>query len=279
MIGSAAVGANARGEWSAHARSAAAIRAECVSHRYGATRNGPAGQVPVLENISLQVGAAELVAILGPSGCGKSTLVRILAGLLEPSEGTALLDGGPPRDARRARRVGWLAQDDGLLPWMSVAANVALPLTVGGRLSGIEVAERVDRILADVGLADAAQHFPHELSGGMRQRAGLARALVTGPSILLLDEPFAHLDEITRERLGDLLSSMRKERAPATVLVTHSIEEALRLADRVVVLSRKPGRIRLDEPVPLPWPRAVDQPGYGSLARYLKVCLADAASR
>ena len=210
--------------------------------------------------------------MLGPSGCGKSTLLRILAGLLTPSEGSVLLYGQVPRALHRRRALGWLAQDDGLFPWRSVAQNVALPLQIGGdHADSVEI----DAMLEHVGLGDSARRYPHELSGGMRQRAALARALVAQPPFLFLDEPFAHLDELTRERLGDLLLELRGSIQPTTVLVTHSVTEAVRLADRVLVFSGRPGRLLADLQVPLERPRRDDQPGFGTWVRRLKLVLVE----
>jgi NitT/TauT family transport system ATP-binding protein len=219
--------------------------------------------------LDLEVERGELLAVLGPSGCGKSTLLRILAGLLEPTGGEVRLDGQPPLAARRRRALGWLAQDDGLLPWRTVADNVGLPLRLAGRPRG-----PVQPLLERVGLAEFAGHYPHQLSGGMRQRAALARALVAEPALLLLDEPFAHLDELTRERLGDLLLDLRLAARPTVVLVTHSVSEAVRLADRAVVLSSSPGRCLLDQPLHLPHPRTEADPSFGRTVAHLKAVLA-----
>lgn len=227
-------------------------------------------RVPVLQDLSLVVPAGQLLAILGPSGCGKTTLLRLLAGLLAPTEGRVSLHGEPPVRAQQRRAIGWLAQDDGLFPWRTVRDNVALPLQVrGGRADPAAIAA----VLARVGLAEAATRYPHELSGGMRQRAALARALVTRPAFLLLDEPFAHLDELTRERLGDLLLALRTPET-TSVLVTHSVPEAARLADRVLVLSPRPARVALDCPVRLPHPRREDDPPTLAISRALRAALA-----
>ncbi len=251
-----------------HADEPLAIAARGIRHAF---RTG-AGSVLALDGVELLVRRGELLAILGPSGCGKTTLLRTLAGLLEPTAGEVLLDGGPPRATRRQRAIGWLAQDDALFPWRTVAQNVALPLVVGRRGAGDE--QVVLRLLARVGLADAAQRYPHQLSGGMRQRAALARALVARPRFLFLDEPFAHLDELVRERLGELLLQLHGLFCPTTVLVTHSVAEAVRLADRVVVLSSRPGRVFGDVPVRLERPRADDRAEVGGLVRMLKAMLA-----
>jgi NitT/TauT family transport system ATP-binding protein len=253
---------------------AAAIR-EPVRRSLGVQLSGvwhtyhtAAGPVRALEPIDVQVEPGELLAVLGPSGCGKSTLQRILAGLLGPSGGEVRLDGHSPLEARRRRAIGWLAQEDGLLPWRTVAENVALPL----RLAGHDTRPVVP-MLEHVGLGGNARNYPHELSGGMRQRAALARALVAQPRFLLLDEPFAHLDELTRERLGDLLLDLQREARPTVVLVTHSVAEAVRLADRVVVLSSRPGRVLLNRPFDLPRPRSDDNPSFGSCVADLKALL------
>ena len=250
-----------------------AIRVRGVRHVYRART----GTVSALDGIDLDVPAGELLAILGPSGCGKSTLLRLLAGLLEPTVGTVGLAGRPPAAARAAAGVGWLAQDDGLLPWRTVRDNVALALSLGGR--GRPEAARVAAVLGKVGLADAADRYPGELSGGMRQRAALAQALVAGPAFLFLDEPFANLDELTRERLGDLLLDLRASPhgpsgRPTTLLVTHSVVEAVRLADRVLVLSGRPARVLDDATVPLARPRRYDQPGFGAWVERLRSILA-----
>jgi NitT/TauT family transport system ATP-binding protein len=244
-----------------------------VWHAY----RGRAGVVEALGRVDLVVPAGQFVAILGPSGCGKSTLLRILSGLLGPSGGRVQLAGNPPEVARKRRAIGWLAQDDGLLPWRNVADNVGLPL----RLAGTHAVKAVGEVLEQVGLDGSARQYPHELSGGMRQRAALARALVARPPVLLLDEPFAHLDELTRDRLGDLLLELRAEAGtnlPTTVLVTHSVSEAVRLADRIVVLSARPGRMVLDQRIAdLDHPRHEDQPGFGLHVAQLKGVLAFAA--
>jgi NitT/TauT family transport system ATP-binding protein len=228
--------------------------------------------VAAVDHVDLRVNAGELVALLGPSGCGKSTLLRIVSGLIQPTRGTVSLAGAPPAAARSERGIGWLAQDDGLLPWLNVARNVGLPGRVGHRRASV-TPKTVAAILAEVGLADSAGRYPHELSGGMRQRAALARALVAEPELLFLDEPFASLDEITRERLGDLLLTVRAARRPTTLLVTHSVVEAVRLADRVLVFSPRPARVVADVEIELERPRRYDQAGFGSLVQALKVDL------
>jgi NitT/TauT family transport system ATP-binding protein len=253
---------------------ALAIEAVGLSHRY----RGRSGEVVAIEQIDLAVPAGELLAILGPSGCGKSTLLRIVSGLVVPSGGRVRLAGEAPEAARVSHGIGWLAQDDGLFPWMSVEENVALPGRVGKRRGSVRPGS-VDEIVERVGLADSARRYPHELSGGMRQRTALARALVSEPAFLFLDEPFASLDELTRERLGDLLLDVRAARRPTTLLVTHSIVEAIRLADRVLVLSPRPARVLADLHIDLERPRRYDQPGFGAQVQALKVRLSGAAHR
>ncbi|MCC6174512.1 MAG: ABC transporter ATP-binding protein [Chloroflexi bacterium] len=257
-----------------------AVDAWGVRHVYRAR----AGTVAALDGIRLGVRRGDLLAILGPSGCGKSTLLRILAGLIVPTAGTIRLAGEAPEAARSGAGIGWLAQDDGLLPWRTVVGNVRLPLQLGARPRGPEnrageqaggLADHaaVMAALGAVGLAESANRYPHELSGGMRQRAALARALVARPAFLFLDEPFANLDELTRERLGDLLLDVRASERPTTLLVTHSVVEAVRLADRVLVLSGRPAVVLEDTVIPLARPRRFDQAGFGELAQQLRALL------
>jgi NitT/TauT family transport system ATP-binding protein len=216
--------------------------------------------VPALAHVDLELARGEFVAVVGPSGCGKSTLLRAVAGLVPASAGELRVAGLAPADARRARghppapALAFVFQDPTLLPWRSVRANVALPL----ELAGVAPAARraaVDRALALVDLAPAAERPPAELSGGMRMRAALARALVARPGLLLLDEPFAALDEPTRERLGDELLRLWHLDGFAALAVTHSLAEAVHLADRVVVLAGRPGRVHASLRVDLPRPR------------------------
>jgi NitT/TauT family transport system ATP-binding protein len=215
---------------------------ENVGHRYG--------DVVALERIDLSVREGEILAVIGPSGCGKSTLLGIMGGILQPSEGRVMVKGEPPPGSLNP--FTYIFQDFALLPWRSVTANVALALE-HHRLSRRERDERVRAALELTGLADFAAALPRQLSGGMRQRVGIARALVVRPAVLLLDEPLSALDAQTRELLmEDLLSIWARERS-TRLYVTHNLDEAARLADRVVVLSRRPGRIReivdIDVPV------------------------------
>ncbi|HEX3264507.1 MAG TPA: ABC transporter ATP-binding protein [Candidatus Limnocylindrales bacterium] len=208
-----------------------------------------------LDAIDLVVEPGEVVALIGPNGSGKSTLLRVIAGLLAPDRGDVTIDGlrveGP------SPRVGLVFQEPRLLPWRSTAENVAYPL----ELAGVPRPERRDRVAAllrTVGLEGADGLIPSRMSGGMRQRAALARTLATEPRVLLLDEPFSALDELTRERLNlELLQIAARERS-TVVIVTHSVQEAIFLADRVVVLSERPGRVVADLPVDLPRPRSLE---------------------
>jgi NitT/TauT family transport system ATP-binding protein len=191
---------------------------------------------PTLSGVDLVVRAGEVVTLLGPSGCGKSTLLRIVAGLTPPWAGEVRW-----RDGRRPK-LGFVFQDAALMPWLTVEANVAEPLRLG-RHPEREVAAKVSDALARVGLAHAARAYPRELSGGMRMRTSIARALVARPEFLLMDEPFAALDELTREQLNEDLVRLQREEGLTILFVTHSIQEAVFLSDRLVVLAAHPGRI------------------------------------
>jgi len=200
--------------------------------------------VVALDGVDLVVEAGRFVALLGPSGCGKSTLLRLVAGLDTPSAGAVSLGGGDPR-------LAYVFQDPHLLPWRSVLRNVALPL----ELHGTPPAEReaaAREALEGVGLAEWGDHYPAQLSGGMRMRVSLARALVTQPRLLLLDEPFGALDELTRLRLDEQLRDLWRARGLTVLFVTHSISEATFLAERAVVFSPRPARVVLDLPIDLP---------------------------
>jgi NitT/TauT family transport system ATP-binding protein len=209
----------------------------------GVRRTFP-GPVHALDGVDLQVAVGEFVAILGPSGCGKSTLLRIIAGLDKPDAGTMNV-------ADVERRIAYVFQDAHLLPWRNVLDNVALPLELKGEArSERETAARWAVKL--VGLEDALTRYPAELSGGMRMRTSLARALVAKPKLLLLDEPFAALDEISRQQLDEQLHQLWREQQITVIFVTHSIIEAAFLAQRAVVMSRRPGRVVLDHSLALP---------------------------
>ncbi len=210
------------------------------------SRQFPGGLL-ALEDISAGIGEGEFVTIVGPSGCGKSTLLALMAGLAVPDEGQVV------SQARLPGELGMVFQEPTLMPWASVADNVALPLRLLGRPAG-EIHRRVERALADVDLAGFAASLPAELSGGMRMRAAIARALVTGPRLLLMDEPFAALDELTREQMNEQLLALWQRLGITCVFVTHSLYEAVFVSTRVLVMSARPGRIidemRIDEAYP-----------------------------
>jgi len=210
-------------------------------------RSAAGGAVEAVAGVDLTVAPGEFLALLGPSGCGKSTLLRIVAGLDRQDEGEVLLDGRPPdlRPGAARTKVAYVFQDAHLLPWRDVLGNAALPLELLGRPAA-ECRAAARAAIEQVGLGDAAGRTPAELSGGMRMRVSLARALVTRPRLLLLDEPFAALDEITRQGLDDQLRALWAATGMTVLFVTHSIAEAAFLAGRAVVLSRRPARVVLD---------------------------------
>ena len=217
-----------------------------------ASRTGP--PIAALERVTLTVGENEFVALVGPSGCGKSTLLRLMAALVTPTSGTVRFEGtllDAPHPA-----IGVVFQDPVLLPWRNVIDNVLLPVETLRLRRAAHVPE-ARRVLQMVGLHGFEQRMPHELSGGMRQRVAICRGLITRPRALLLDEPFAALDAMTREELGFELLRIWERQRTTMVFVTHSVPEAILLSDRVVVLSARPGRIVRIEPVVLPRPRTL----------------------
>jgi NitT/TauT family transport system ATP-binding protein len=220
----------------------------------------------VINDLNLRVEAGEFLAILGPSGCGKSTLLRIIAGLAEPDSGTIALE---PADAYQ---TGYVFQDAHLLPWRTVLENAVLPLELMG-VSREEGIAKARAALKNVGLLEAEARYPAQLSGGMRMRVSLARALVTEPRLLLLDEPFAALDEITRFRLDVQLRELWITRRMTVIFVTHSISEAAFLADRAVVLTRRQGNIKLDHRLSLPEARTDELRTDPRLASEMKVLM------
>ena len=220
-----------------------------------------ANGVQALAGASLDIGAGEFLSVLGPSGCGKSTLLRLIAGLAEPTAGTIDWPQGKPD-------LGFVFQEPTLMPWTTALANVALPLKLRG-LSRFEREARAAEALAGVGLRGFEKSYPRELSGGMKMRVSIARALVTSPSLLLMDEPFAALDEITRRRLNtDLLELWQRTRFTA-VFVTHSVFESVFLSQRIVVMSARPGRVRSELAIPAPYPRSET---FGTSADYAALC-------
>ena len=231
----------------------------------------PSG-VQALRELNLEIGRGQFASIVGPSGCGKSTFLRLVAGLDAPTSGALRVDG------RDALGLAFVFQDATLLPWRSVAHNIALPLELRREVA----AERVAQTLELVGLTDFAAAYPAQLSGGMRMRVSIARALVTRPQILLLDEPFAALDEITRQRLNEELLRLWQEDRWTGLFVTHSVSEAVFLSQRVLVMSARPGRILADIPIPFPYPRSAplrSTPEFSHLANGIsrQLARADAA--
>ena len=242
---------------------AAAVEISHVDKRFGTLR--------ALADVELAIGDGEFVTLLGPSGCGKSTLLRLLAGLATPDGGAVRVLGGPPGVARDAKHVAFVPQTPALLPWRSVRANARLLTRVNRRGDGarrLDDAE-IDALLSEVGLADFVDAYPHELSGGMQQRVALVRAFALGAPLLLMDEPFAALDEILRAEMRYLLLRLWQQHRATVVFVTHSIAEAVLLSDRVVVMAPRPGRVAAVETIELPRPRTPDTEDDPTFARHV----------
>jgi len=240
------------------------IAFDAVHHAFAGTDGTP---IPALDGVSFDVGRHEFLSILGPSGCGKSTLLRLTAGLIAPSGGTLSIYGQPVTEPRD--EIGIVFQRPVLLPWFDVVGNVTFPMRHKyGSVSKVEL-DRAHRLLALVGLEEFAGRRIDELSGGMQQRVAIARALLLDPDILLMDEPFSALDALTREEMSFELLRIWSERPKTVMFITHSIPEAILLADRVVVMTPRPGRIREVLEVNLPRPRSLDtlsDPAYLELA-------------
>lgn len=246
---------NAEANGAAHP--GARLQIEHVSHHFG---SGPKA-LPVLDDVSLDIAPGEFVALLGPSGCGKSTLLRLVAGLEKPSEGTILSDGKRVTGPDPSRIV--VFQDPTLYPWRTVRGNVALGLEARGVLK--KQAPRVEEAIGLVGLEGFENAYPRQLSGGMAQRAALARALVNDPKLLVLDEPFGKLDSLTRLTMQAELLKLWKRNRFTTLLVTHDVEEALFLAQRVIVFGPRPAQIKAEFNVDLPYPRHRGDPKLAEL--------------
>ncbi|MDE2457120.1 MAG: ABC transporter ATP-binding protein [Burkholderiales bacterium] len=232
----------------------------------------PRRAITALQGLDLDVAAGEFLSLLGPSGCGKSTLLRVVADLLPPSAGEVKVFGAAPEAARLRRDIGFVFQDAALLPWRNALSNVELPLQVAvsrarrGRATPRE-------LLKMVGLEGSESAYPHELSGGMRQRVAIARALASDPKILLMDEPFGALDEITRDRLNEELRRVWRELGITVLFVTHSIHEAAYLGQRVLMMAANPGRVRAIVPVDLPPERGLsarESPAFVALTAELR---------
>ncbi|HET6883956.1 MAG TPA: ABC transporter ATP-binding protein, partial [Pirellulales bacterium] len=226
------------------------------------------GAISALGRVSLTVREGEFVSLVGPSGCGKSTLLRLVAGLVSPTQGRATVAGAMPRDARRQVRFSFVFQDATLLPWRSAERNVTLPLELAG-VSRAARREKARSTLGLVGLGDFAGRRPSQLSGGMRMRVSLARALVTDPQIILLDEPFGALDDMTRQALNEELLVLWQRRSWTALFVTHNIAEAAFLSTRIVVLSPRPGTIVADVPVPFGRQRGSELRSEPEFARFV----------
>lgn len=234
------------------------IRMDRVTRRFG--------KVLAVSDMSLTINEGEFVSFLGPSGCGKSTALKMIAGLLPVSAGTITIT--PPR-GKSEQDLGFVFQEPTLMPWATVTDNVFLPLRLAG-VARTEALPRVQVALAEVGLTRFADSYPRQLSGGMKMRVSIARAMVTRPRILLMDEPFAALDEMTRSKLNNDVVRLAKEHGLTVVFVTHSVFEAVYLSTRVIVMAARPGRVADDLALETPWPRTEDwrvSPAFSTEAR------------
>ncbi len=248
------------------------LRIAQVEKVYG----GRQGPVRAVASASLEIGRGEFVSLLGPSGCGKSTLLMMIAGLETPTSGMIELDGS--RVVRPRRDIGIIFQDATLLPWKSTLENVLFPIRIL-KLPLAPYRERARELLAMVGLGGFENHKPSQLSGGMRQRVAICRALIHDPAILLMDEPFSALDAITRDQMNEALSEIMDKTAKTVIFVTHSIREAAFLSDRVVVMGGRPSHVVLDERMPFGRPRRLaieENPEFGRVVRHLRLTIEQA---
>ena len=259
--------------------SAAAVRTEstgkpaiAVSHVSKVFSSTGYERLQVLDDITLHFPAQSVVAILGASGCGKSTLLNIISGLIKPDTGSIAINGVPTESFRDWRSISYLFQEDRLLPWRTALRNVEFALEAGNMLRSERRLRALDALRL-VGLENFANAFPHQLSGGMRSRVALARSLVLEPCILLMDEPFSKLDALTRAQMHDELLRIHQIKKMTIVFVTHDVEEAVILADTVVVMSPRPGRIRESVPITLARPRDATEPAAAALAHQLKALI------
>ncbi len=239
------------------------IRVRGLSHRYSSTH--------ALQNVNLHIQPGEFVSLVGVSGCGKSTLMRLIAGLQTPTQGSIWLEGQPPEAARAAKQIGWMAQQAALLPWRTVRENVQLAQKINPQ-PGLDTPTPAD-LLKMVRLTEFAAAYPLTLSGGMQQRAALARTLATGAAVWLMDEPFAALDELTRELLAGELLTLWQQFQPTVLWITHNLHEAIRLSDRVVVLTPRPGTIAGELTVPKSRPRDDTSMEFQELLRQARALL------
>jgi NitT/TauT family transport system ATP-binding protein len=216
------------------------------------------GSVTALKSVSFNVMDKEFVSVIGPSGCGKSTVLRIVAGLIEPEEGEIQIRGVGPQQARRQRLYSFVFQDPVMFPWRNVLSNIMIPLEVLNKNERRKYINRAEEMLDLVGLKGFGNASPNQLSGGMRQRAAIARALLMKPEVLLMDEPFGALDEINRDKLNLELMRIWQETAASVIFITHSIEEAVFLSDRIIILTPRPGKVAAEVKIDLPHPRNME---------------------